>query len=222
MAKAPTDCTVFGHFGYYGSLNSAGDADFTIDLPQFRNRAFLGHIHRFTQGTIRTNAGVETVTLLGTPYSTNYTEYKKDNYYAILESSGVTFKPIEYGPRYMVMDLESIEDNLDFVNSKGNFSVFEYIDQTNFLKWSLISNIYNYNFSAKASNDDLFVESNNLVQKVNLLTEYKNVNYLLKIENNESQVDLEDIVKKSKSIPQVITLYDINKDLKNKENLIFL
>ena len=112
--------------------------------------------------------------------------------------------------------------DLDFVNSKGSFSVFEYIDQTNFLKWSLISNIYNYNFSAKASNDDLFVESNNLVQKVNLLTEYKNVNYLLKIENNESQVDLEAIVKEIKSIPQVITLYDINKDLKNKENLIFL
>ena len=112
--------------------------------------------------------------------------------------------------------------DLDFVNSKGSFSVFEYIDQTNFLKWSLISNIYNYNFSTKASNDDLFVESNNLVQKVNLLTEYKNVNYLLKIENNESQVDLEAIAKEIKSIPQVITLYDINKDLKNKENLIFL
>ena len=112
--------------------------------------------------------------------------------------------------------------DLDFVNSKGSFSVFEYIDQTNFLKWSLISNIYNYNFSAKASNDDLFVESNNLVQKVNLLTEYKNVNYLLKIENNESQVDLEAIAKEIKNISQVITLYDINKDLKNKENLIFL
>ena len=112
--------------------------------------------------------------------------------------------------------------DLDFVNSKGSFSVFEYIDQTSFLKWSLISNIYNYNFSTKASNDDLFVESNNLVQKVNLLTEYKNVNYLLKIENNESQVDLEAIAKEIKSISQVITLYDINKDLKNKDNLIFL
>ena len=112
--------------------------------------------------------------------------------------------------------------DLDFVNSKGSFSVFEYIDQTNFLKWSLISNIYNHSFSSKTSNNDLFLESNNLVQKVNLLTEYKNVNYLLKIENNDNQVDLEDIVKEIKRIPQVITLYDINKDLKNKENLIFL
>ena len=66
------------------------------------------------------------------------------------------------------------------------------------------------------------VESNNLVQQVNLLTQYKNVNYLLKIENNDSQVNSEDIVKEIKRIPQVITLYDINKDLKNKENLIFL
>jgi len=124
--------------------------------------------------------------------------------------------------KYLGINLCRKTFDLDFVNSKGSFSVFEYIDQTNFLKWSLISNIYNYNFSAKASNDDLFVESNNLVQKVNLLTEYKNVNYLLKIENNESQVDLEAIAKEIKSIPQVITLYDINKDLKNKENLIFL
>ena len=114
------------------------------------------------------------------------------------------------------------EFDLDFVNSKGSFSVFEYIDQSNFLKWSLISNIYNHNFSGKISHDDLFAKSNNLVQKFNLLTEYENVNYLLKIENNDNQVDLENIVKEIKSIPQVITLYDINKDLKNKENLIFL
>ena len=124
--------------------------------------------------------------------------------------------------KYLGINLCRKTFDLDFVNSKGSFSVFEYIDQTNFLKWSLISNIYNYNFSAKASNDDLFVESNNLVQKVNLLSEYKNVNYLLKIENNDSQVNSEDIVKEIKRIPQVITLYDINKDLKNKENLIFL
>ena len=112
--------------------------------------------------------------------------------------------------------------DLDFVNSKGSFSVFEYIDQSNFLKWSLISNIYNHNFTGKISDDDLFAKSNNLVQKFNLLTEYENVNYLLKIENNDNQVNLENIVKEMKSIPQVITLYDINKDLKNKENLIFL
>ena len=124
--------------------------------------------------------------------------------------------------KYLGINLCRKTFDLDFVNSKGSFSVFEYIDQTNFLKWSLILNIYNHSFSAKISNDDLFTEANNLVQQVNLLTQYKNVNYLLKIENNDSQVNSEDIVKEIKRIPQVITLYDINKDLKNKENLIFL
>ena len=90
------------------------------------------------------------------------------------------------------------------------------------MKWNLISNIYNHNFTTNINNNDLFELSNELVKKFNLLSEYKNVNFLLKLENNENQVDLEDIIKKIKNIPQIITLYNINKDLKNKENLIFL
>ena len=112
--------------------------------------------------------------------------------------------------------------DLNFIDSKGNFSVFEYIDQDNFLKWNLISNIYNHNFTTNINSNDLFELSNELVKKFNLLAEYKNVNFLLKLENNENQVDLEDIIKEIKNIPQIITLYNINKDLKNKENLIFL
>ncbi len=124
--------------------------------------------------------------------------------------------------KYLGINLCRKEFDLDFVSSKGNFSVFEYFDQTNFLQWSLISNIYNHNISAKIFNDGLFENPDNIVQKVNLLNEYKNVNYLLKIENNDNQVDLEKTVKEIKNISQIITVYDINKDLKNKENLIFL
>ena len=119
------------------------------------------------------------------------------------------------------LNLSRKEFDLNFIDSKGNFSVFEYIDLDNFLKWNLISNIYNHNFTTNISND-LFELSNELVKKFNLLSEYKNVNFLLKLENNENQVDLEDIIKEIKNIPQIITLYNINKDLKNKENLIFL
>ncbi len=119
------------------------------------------------------------------------------------------------------LNLSRKEFDLNFIDSKGNFSVFEYIDQDNFLKWNLISNIYNHNFTTNISND-LFELSSELVKKFNLLSEYKNVNFLLKLENNENQVDLEDIIKEIKNIPQIITLYNINKDLKNKENLIFL
>jgi len=120
------------------------------------------------------------------------------------------------------LNLSRKEFDLNFIGSKGNFSVFEYVDQDNFLKWNLISNIYNHNFTANINSNDLFELSNELVKKFNLLSEYNNVNFLLKLENNENQVDLEDIIKEIKNIPQIITLYNINKDLKNKENLIFL
>ncbi len=90
------------------------------------------------------------------------------------------------------------------------------------MKWNLISNIYNHNFTEKSENTDLFTSSNELIKKFNLLAEYENVNYLLKVDKNEIQIDLDDILKKIKSIPQIITLYNINKDLKNKEHLIFL
>jgi DNA repair exonuclease SbcCD nuclease subunit len=141
LKKAPPGCIVFGHFGYFGSLNSAGDADFSISLAQFRNSGFLGHIHRFNQGTVEVKGSLETVTLLGTPYSTNFSEAGKDNYYAVLDDGGprnkkntgwissdgetyrTEFKPIEHGPRYLVMDPEGVEDNLDFVNSKDYFTL---------------------------------------------------------------------------------------------------
>ncbi len=120
------------------------------------------------------------------------------------------------------LNLSRKEFDLNFIDSKGNFSVFEYIDEDSYLKWNLISNIYNHNFTTNINSNDLFELSNELVKKFNLLSEYKNVNFLLKLENNENQVDLEDIIKEIKNIPQIITLYNINKDLKNKENLIFL
>ena len=42
LADAPPGYTVFGHFGYAGSLNSAGDRDFDIPLSAFNNRTYLG------------------------------------------------------------------------------------------------------------------------------------------------------------------------------------
>ena len=72
LAAVPKDYTVFGHFGYRGSLNSAGDADFDLKLGDFHNPTLLGHVHRYVK---RKN-----VTILGTPYTTNFGEWDKDNY----------------------------------------------------------------------------------------------------------------------------------------------
>ena len=115
LSNVPPGYTVFGHFGYCGALNSAGDNDFGIALHDFHNPTILGHIHRYSRG--------ETVTLLGTPYSTNFAEYKKENFYGIIENDELKTFPIEFGPRYLVMDYEAIEENLDWINDKKYFTL---------------------------------------------------------------------------------------------------
>ena len=123
LSKAPKGYRVFGHFGYYGSLNSAGDADFSISLSQFRNSGMLGHIHRFAQGTVEVQGSIETITLLGTPYTTNFSEANKDSYYAIIDGDKVTTHPVEFGPRHLVIDYDKVEENLDWINDPNHFTL---------------------------------------------------------------------------------------------------
>ena len=115
LAEVPRGYTVFGHFGYFGSLNSAGDNDFSLSLDDFRNPTILGHIHRYHRG--------EVVSLLGTPYSTNFAEYKKESFYGILQKGELETFPIEYGPRHLVIDYDVVEENLDWINDPNYFTL---------------------------------------------------------------------------------------------------
>ena len=116
LADAPEDYMVFGHFGYRGSLNSAGDADFGINISEFSSPTILGHIHRYGR--------TENVTLLGTPYTTNYTEHKKENYYAIVDfDHKIDIYPVDFGPRHLIMDQDLVEENLAWINDPNYFTL---------------------------------------------------------------------------------------------------
>ena len=97
------------------ALNSCGDADFSIGLDNFNTSTYLGHIHRFRQDG--------KVTILGTPYSTNFGESGKVNYYAILEGTRQTYRPIEFGPRYLMVERGEVEDRLDEINDPNYFTI---------------------------------------------------------------------------------------------------
>jgi DNA repair exonuclease SbcCD nuclease subunit len=115
LDEAPEGYTVFGHFGYRGALNSAGDADFDLRLSDFSNRSFLGHVHGYVQK--------KNVTVLGTPYTTNFGEVGKVNYYAILEGTRETYKPVKTGPRHLLYAAKDIEENLDLINDPNWFTM---------------------------------------------------------------------------------------------------
>jgi len=119
LKNVPKDYVVFGHFGYRGALNSAGDADFDLRLSDFGNRSFLGHVHGFVQK--------KNVTVLGTPYTTNFGEVNKQSYYAILEGTRVTFKPLTHGPRHLIYAAKDLESNLEYINDPNWFTMLRVI-----------------------------------------------------------------------------------------------
>jgi len=114
LSNAPDGYTVFGHFGYNGVLNSAGDADFNLSISDFKNPTILGHIHK--------EGRKGNVSVLGTPYTTNFGEAGKDCYYGILVDNKLSKVPCEYGPRHLLIDYDKVEDNIEWLNS-GDYNL---------------------------------------------------------------------------------------------------
>ena len=101
-------------------------------------------------------------------------------------------------------------------------SRFEFYDENQFITWNLVQNKSEIN-SVTTVTSDLFAGiDHGITAKVYLLPEFKKVDYLLKIENLEANLDLDNVVRKISDIEWVSLAYCIDKDkLKSKNNLIF-
>ena len=115
LVEVPTGYTVFGHFGYYGSLNSAGDNDFFLTPADFNNTTILGHIHQYSSS--------KNITLLGTPYTTNFSEHRKESFYGIIADDRLETFPVDFGPRHLVVEYDMVEENLDWINDGRYFTL---------------------------------------------------------------------------------------------------
>ena len=116
--------TVFGHFGYFGSLNSAGDNDFSLVLSDFKCRTYLGHIHTYKREG--------NVTLVGTPYTTSFTEAGKDSYVILTgdDGEGDVRVLVDHGPRHLIIEIDDILGNLEFINDPKYFTLLRVVIPT--------------------------------------------------------------------------------------------
>ena len=108
-------------------------------------------------------------------------------------------------------------------NEEVLFSKFVFEDYSADLTWILIQNKNELITQEKNQNQTLFSDNEIEVEtKVYLLAELKRVDYFLKIENNQSDTDINKTIGKLLNIDQILTAYkvDINK-IKSKNNLIF-
>ena len=111
LREVPKGFIIFGHFGFVGCLNSIGDKDFNIPLKEFNNRTYLGHIHKhFTDWN-----GDHSITVVGTPYTTNFGEEGKSCYYGIdpKNDDNYIFKEVMSGPRHLVINYKDLAENFE-------------------------------------------------------------------------------------------------------------
>jgi len=100
LDSAPKGAMVYGHFGFDGSLNNAGDADFSICMDSFNNRTILGHIHTYDRKG--------DVTILGTPYSTCFQDMGQ-KYYGVVSEKGLEVFPFDEGPIHLVLTTRNLD-----------------------------------------------------------------------------------------------------------------
>jgi hypothetical protein len=99
-----------------------------------------------------------------------------------------------------------------------SFPFFEWKDELNHRYWTLITNYKRKEDSLQLN--DLFQNETSFTTH-HLVPEFKEVDYFLKIEQEDLEVD-EDVLKSILMIPKIITAYPIDvNNLKSKNNLIF-
>lgn len=103
------------------------------------------------------------------------------------------------------------------------FTQFTFLDATSEINWHLVQNKNEVTTNNTNNDHTLFFDKEiETVVKVYLLSDYKKVDYFLKIENNCEQTDINYIIKMLLSIAEITTAYRVNPDnIKSKNNLIF-
>lgn len=105
---------------------------------------------------------------------------------------------------------------------KTGFSNFQFEDNKKEIFWTLIENKKEVSLTQKNKTITLFNDQQEFSNTIYFLPEFKNVDFFLKIEGDESQININKIITKLNTIDQITTVYAVDKSrIKSKNNLIF-
>ena len=145
-----------------------------------------------------------------------------ENYHLIAIHSGLDeFRLAFFLNKKLNIGLKRKNNDIYFAEQDANYSQYEYLDETKYLKWIFFSN--KSLVLEKNSEEDLslFGLRNTASNEMNLLSQQKSVDYFLIIENIVNKKYVDKVLKKISEISGVITSFISENRLENKENLIF-
>ena len=145
-----------------------------------------------------------------------------ENYHLIAIHSDLDeFRLAFFLNKKLNIGLKRKNNDIYYAEQDANYSQYEYLDDTKYLKWIFFSN--KSLVSEKNLEDDLslFGQANTALIEMNLLSQQKSVDYFLIIENIVNKKYVDKVLKKISEISGVITSFVSENRLENKENLIF-
>jgi hypothetical protein len=153
-------------------------------------------------------------------------EFDEIDYYLIaIHTTLEDYRLAYFINQHLPINLSKSKEEIQISIKEGEtqFSRFYFNDEDNFISWNLIQNKNEVIGQKEIINQDLFSNSSQEVAtKVFLLPELKKVDYFLKIESDEDDVKITDIIKKLKTIKSLSTVYVVDTEtIKSKNNLIF-
>ncbi|WP_299108638.1 IPExxxVDY family protein [uncultured Winogradskyella sp.] len=124
--------------------------------------------------------------------------------------------------KHLGLKLERKEKDIDFKYLESSYSIFEWDNETEYVLWNLISNVCKKEEDSLSSTGTLFDRPEKVLKTFNLISEYKKVDFFLKISDEIQNVNEKQVLSKLQAIPQIITSYAVDPlQIKSKDHLIF-
>ncbi len=112
--------------------------------------------------------------------------------------------------------------DLDFKYLESSYSYFEWGNEAQYVTWNLISNVCKKEEDGLYSTGTLFETSDKVLKTFHLISDYKKVDYFIKISDEIQNVNEKLILNRLQTIPQIITSYTVDPlKIKSKDHLIF-
>jgi hypothetical protein len=124
--------------------------------------------------------------------------------------------------KHLHLKLERKLQDLDYKYFASSYAIYEWRDEALYTTWNLVSNICKKEEDSLQSTGSLFDTQEKVLKTYYLLPEFKKVDFLIKITNENQNFNEKLILDKIQEIPQIITAYIITAEqIKSKDNLIF-
>jgi hypothetical protein len=120
------------------------------------------------------------------------------------------------------LKLKRKEEDIDLKYLESSYSLFEWKNETEYVTWNLISNVCKKEETSLYSSGTLFEDTNKVLKTFHLISEYKTVDYFIKISEEMQNINERVILSKLQNVPQIITSYIVDPmKLRSKNHLIF-